>query len=142
MNRKLVIVAGPNGCGKSTLADYMLKQGFLYQHVDADVIARGLNGAAGPRSDIAAGRIMLQRLHRALERGESISFESTMSGRSWMRLLQKARQLGYEITICYIVLRDEDLAVERVARRVQEGWSRRARRRGPPAFQAFPAPVH
>jgi predicted ABC-type ATPase len=60
----VVILAGPNGAGKSTVAPALL-QGALAvnEFVNADVIARGLSAFDPEGVAIAAGRVMLTRLH-------------------------------------------------------------------------------
>lgn len=60
----VVILAGPNGAGKSTVAPALL-QGALAvnEFVNADVIARGISAFDPDSAAIAAGRVMLTRLH-------------------------------------------------------------------------------
>ena len=60
----VVILAGPNGAGKSTVAPRLLRDAFgVDEFVNADVIARGLSAFDPDRVAMAAGRIMLGRLH-------------------------------------------------------------------------------
>ena len=117
----LIIIAGPNGAGKSTVAELLLSNRSIETYVNADVIAKGMASSSGDNSDISAGRILLRVVHDALERVSTIAFESTMSGLTWRKLISDAKKIGYEVTICYVAVLSDDIAVERVAKRVLEG---------------------
>ena len=120
-NPNLIIIAGPNGAGKSTVADFLLANRSIETYVNADVIAKGIATSVQATSDISAGRILLQVVHEALSRGQTVAFESTMSGLTWRKLITEAKQLGYEVTICYVAVLSESISVQRVAKRVLEG---------------------
>ncbi len=117
----LIIIAGPNGAGKSTVAELLLSNRSIETYVNADVIAKGMASSNGDNSDISAGRILLRVVHDALERRSTIAFESTMSGLTWRKLISDAKKLGYAVTICYVAVLSDDIAVQRVAKRVLEG---------------------
>lgn len=125
MNNKnkpqLVIIGGPNGAGKTTVVEFLFVNRSIAECVNADVIAKGMaiNGEAS--SDISAGRVLLKVVHGALSSRVSVAFESTMSGISWKKLIKDAQKLGYEVTICFVVVESELISIERVARRVREG---------------------
>ena len=64
MRPSVVILAGPNGAGKSTVAPSLLHGTLgVDEFVNADVIASGLSAFDPERAAIAAGRVMLARLH-------------------------------------------------------------------------------
>lgn len=117
----MVIVAGPNGAGKSTVADFLISNRSIENYINADVIAKGMAVVSTRTSDIVAGRVLLDQIESSLSRKQSLAFESTMSGASWRRLLERARELGYESTICYVAVNSVDLALTRIRQRVIEG---------------------
>ena len=120
----LEILGGPNGSGKSTLAEVILqKRGPLF-YINADTIAKGMNAASATGGAIEAARVMLHAIHSALDAGESFAFETTLAGKSWTALLRSVRSKGYEIVLYYVMLKNVDLAIERVARRVALGGHR------------------
>jgi predicted ABC-type ATPase len=118
----VVILAGPNGAGKSTAAPELL-QGELAvnEFVNADVIARGLSAFDPDRAAIAAGRVMLGRLHELARQRESFAFETTLASRSFAPWLQELRTSGYAVHLFFLWLSSSDLAVQRVAYRVRSG---------------------
>jgi predicted ABC-type ATPase len=115
---KVVLLAGPNGAGKSTLAPALLRDTLhVSNFVNADVIAHGLS-AYGTDQSIAAGRIMLERLHDLAERRADFAFESTLASRSfapWIASL--CREKGYEFHLVFIWLRTPGIAIARVKAR-------------------------
>lgn len=83
-NPKVVLLAGPNGAGKSTLAPALLRDTLrVSDFVNADVIAHGLSAYGAGDQAIAAGRIMLERLHELAARRVDFAFESTLASRTF-----------------------------------------------------------
>lgn len=120
--RHLYIVGGPNGAGKTT-ASYTVLPKILQcrEFVNADEIARGLSPFNPESVAIEAGRLMLQRIKDLLARNESFSLETTLSTRSYFRLIEKAHRQGYNVTLLYFWLHSPELALQRVAERVSKG---------------------
>lgn len=117
----MVIMAGPNGAGKSTVAAFLLSNQSINRFVNADIIARGMSLHELENAQIGAGRVMLKELHEAIDRRQNIAFETTLSGRSWRRVITMAKKYGYDITICFVALESAELAKARVAARVHLG---------------------
>ncbi|MGP0066161.1 MAG: AAA family ATPase [Isosphaeraceae bacterium] len=118
----LVVLAGPNGAGKSTAAPLILKETLgIAEFVNADVIARGLSGFEPERAALAAGRIMLARLRDLARHRVSFAFETTLASRTFAPWIADLIRSGYQFHIVFLWLPSADLAVARVAARVQEG---------------------
>ena len=118
----VVILAGPNGAGKSTVAPALLHDAFgIDEFVNADVIARGLSAFDPDRVAIAAGRIMLARLHELAEQRADFAFETTLASRSFAPWLRSLRISGYDLHLFFLWLSSADLAIARVADRVGMG---------------------
>jgi len=118
----LYIIAGPNGAGKTTFArkflpDYMK----CLEFVNVDLIASGLAPFDPERATLKAGRIMLEQIHSLSKRSADFGFESTLSGRAYMKLLQEMKETGYLIHIFFLWITDVDLALERIRLRVRNG---------------------
>ena len=94
---RVVVFAGPNGAGKSTHADAILQALGIATFVNADYIARGLSGSQPDAVAMAAGRIMLRRLHELAEARQDFAFESTLSSRSFAPCLAKLKANGMEV---------------------------------------------
>ena len=120
--KKLYVIAGCNGAGKTT-ASYTILPEILdcKEFVNADEIARGLSPFQPEKAGLQAGRLMLIRIKYLLEIGEDFAFETTLSTKSYVKLIERAKATGYEITLLFFWLNSVDLAVRRVKTRVKEG---------------------
>lgn len=120
--QELFIIAGCNGAGKTT-ASYTILPDILNckEFVNADEIARGLSPFQPAKASIEAGRLMLGRINKLLTKRESFAFETTLSTRSYIQLVDRAHQAGYQVTCLFFWLNSVELAISRVANRVKEG---------------------
>jgi len=118
----VIVLSGPNGAGKSTAAPALLKGALgVTEFVNPDVIAQGLSAFAPERVALAAGRIMLTRLHELAHQGVDFAFETTLASRRFAPWLADLRRTGYSVHVLFLWLPSADLAVERVAERVRMG---------------------
>ena len=120
--KEIVIIAGPNGAGKTTFAlTYLRVEARGLPFLNADMIAAGLAPFGSRHSDIQAGRLMLAEIDRLVAEGRSFAFETTLSGRGYLRRIDRWRRLGYRVTLLFLSLRSPDEAIDRVRRRVAQG---------------------
>ena len=116
------MIAGPNGAGKTTFArEYLPREGGVVHFVNADLIASGLSPLLPELAARRAGRLVLAELSRLAKERDHFAFESTLSGRTYLRLLSRWKQKGYQIEIVFLRLRSVDIALQRVAARVRQG---------------------
>lgn len=120
--KMLYIIAGCNGAGKTT-ASYTILPDILHckEFVNADEIAKGISPFQPEKVSFEAGRLMLTRIHKLLETGETFAFETTLSTRSYVHLIEKAKEQGYLVTLVFFWLDAVELAISRVENRVKEG---------------------
>ena len=118
----LYIIAGPNGAGKTIFARKFLPQyAECLEFVNADLIAGGLSPFAPERAAILGGRLMLEQIHSLAERGLDFGFETTLSGKTYVKLLQDMRKGGYLIHIFFLWITNVRLALERIELRIRNG---------------------
>ena len=123
-NKKLnlYIIAGCNGAGKTTASFTVLPEMLdCREFVNADEIARGLSPFHPEGVAIQAGRLMIERVIYLLKEGETFAFETTLSTRSYVKLIQQAQRRGYFVTLLFFSLATPEQAVQRVAKRVSQG---------------------
>ena len=116
------VIARPNGAGKTTfsaefLPDFVNCREFL----NADLIAAGLSPFAPETQNLRAGRLLLTRIKELTGGKQDFGFETTLSGRSYVRLLNEMKNDGYRILLFFLWLPSADLAVARVKNRVRQG---------------------
>lgn len=118
----VVVLAGPNGAGKSTSARAILRDALgVNEFVNADVIAQGLSGFEPERAAMAAGRIMLARLRDLARQRSCFALETTLASRSFAPWIAELIATGYQFHLVFLGLPDPEMAVARVAARVEEG---------------------
>ena len=116
------VIAGPNGAGKTTFAlKYLPGAGHCDNFVNADLIAAGLSPLVPEREAVAAGRLFLHEIHRFIADRESFAFETTLSGRSYLKLIRQLVTDGWEVHLVYLWLPSVAACIERVAERVARG---------------------
>jgi predicted ABC-type ATPase len=120
--KKIVIIAGPNGSGKTTFArQFLQREAGCPDFLNADLIARGLSPFDPDRVALQAGKIMLGQMAQRVNRQESFAFETTLSGRNYIRHIQRWKRAGYHVKLIFLSLPSADLAVARVKARAAQG---------------------
>lgn len=121
-DKKLYIIAGCNGAGKTTASFTILPEILdCKEFVNADEIARGLSPFRPESVSFEAGRIMLNRIDELLSEDENFAFETTLSTKSYKNKIIEAKEKGYRVTLLFFWLQNIELAKERVKVRVLEG---------------------
>lgn len=119
---KVVIIAGPNGAGKTTFArEFLPHEAHCPTFLNADLIAAGLSPFQPEVAAIHAGRLMLSEMDNQILMRRSFAFETTLSGRLYVRKIREWQALGYHVKLVFLRLPLADMAVARVAVRVAQG---------------------
>lgn len=120
--KKLYIIAGCNGAGKTTASFTILPEILdCKEFVNADEIAKGLSPFQPEKVSFEAGRIMLNRINELLSENENFAFETTLATKSYKQKIIEAKKNGYRVTLLFFWLQNIELAKERVKTRVSEG---------------------
>lgn len=121
-DKKLYIIAGCNGAGKTTASFTILPEILdCKEFVNADEIAKGLSPFQPEKVPFEAGRIMLNRINELLSENVNFAFETTLSTKSYKSKINEAKEKGYRIILLFFWLQNIELAKERVKVRVSEG---------------------
>ncbi|MYA30633.1 MAG: hypothetical protein F4Y31_05295 [Gammaproteobacteria bacterium] len=113
----LLAVIGANGAGKSTLCRHFagaLPEPFF----DPDRIAQQLGSYDNPADQLAAGRLVADRIGNCLLERRSFGLESTYSGKSRPSLIEMARDNGYAVQALFIGTVTSAINIARVRYRV------------------------
>jgi predicted ABC-type ATPase len=116
------IIAGPNGAGKTTFAlKYLPLVAQCNRFINADLIAAGLSPLAPDRELFAASRLFLKEIETRIEQQENFAFETTLSGRSYLKLVRRLCTAGWRVELIYLALPSIEISRLRVAERVTHG---------------------
>jgi predicted ABC-type ATPase len=122
MAKTLYIITDCNCAGKTTASFSILPTIFkCKEFINADEIARGLSPFNPESVAIQAGRIMLERIGECLHKGLDFAIETTLSGKSYLKLIEKAKRLSYKVELIFFTLDSWQTAFERVKKRVTHG---------------------
>jgi len=95
---KLLIVAGPNGSGKTSVTDKILKHDWVEgcEYINPDNIARDEFGDwNSPDAVIQAACLATEKREECISKGHSLILETVMSAPDKISFVQQAKQNGY-----------------------------------------------
>lgn len=93
--KKLYIISGCNGAGKTTASFNILPELLnCREFVNADEIARGLSPFQPDKVSIEAERLMLLRIDDLLRSNQDFSFETTLATKSFVNTIERAKKKG------------------------------------------------
>ena len=123
MDKYFYIFAGVNGSGKSTL----YKTNFLNKdiknsiRINTDEIVYSFGDWKNSIDQIKAGKMAIQLRNKCFLEEKSFNEETTLTGKTILKIINKAKDLGYKIHIYYIGIDNPEIAKERVKNRVARG---------------------
>ena len=116
------IIAGPNGAGKTTFAlQYLPTVANCRNFLNADLIAAGLSPLSPETELLAASRLFLKEIENRIQARQDFAFETTLSGRSYVKLIKRLQAEGWRVELIYLALPNVEMSRLRVAERVVHG---------------------
>jgi predicted ABC-type ATPase len=121
-----LIVAGPNGSGKSS----------VYQDTDVEAFGRSvwiinpdllaariseIEGLPLSAANLEAVRRIEAWLETSINAHQTVGVETVLSTPKYRRLVDRAKQLGFEVRLIYVLLDSPQRNIERVRLRVTKG---------------------
>ena len=91
------------------------------EFVNSDEFAKHLSPFAPESAYITASRLMLRKVNYLFDRREDFCIETTLATRALLKMTRSAQEKGYFVTVLYFWLNNPEIAIERVAKRVQAG---------------------
>ena len=123
MKKVLYIFAGVNGAGKSTLYNSgNLDDNIKYStRINTDEIVRKIGDWKNNSDQIKAAKIAINLRNDCLKDGKSFNEETTLTGKTILKTIDKAKELGYELQLFYVGVNKPEIAKERIRNRVEKG---------------------
>ena len=119
---RLYIISGCNGAGKTTASYTMLPEMLeCSEFINSDEFAKGLSPFQPEKASIQASRYMITKVRYLLKRQKDFGIETTLATRTLLKTIRLAQSAGYTVTLLYFWLNSPELAIERVAARVEAG---------------------
>ncbi len=123
MSKNVIVVAGPNGSGKTTFAREYLRDSEVSEYISADAIAERLVSRPEDMGSvkIQAGRLFIKEIQELIEAEKDFAVEVTLSGKGFARIISRLKRAGYTVAIVFIFLKSPETCVARVRNRVSAG---------------------
>ena len=121
---KLLIIAGPNGSGKTSVTSKILKHKWVEgcEYINPDNIAMDVYGDwNSPESVMKAVRYAAEMREKCINNRQSLIFETVLSAPDKISFIQQAKQKGYFIRLFFIGTDSPQINAARIAYRVMNG---------------------
>ncbi len=81
----------------------------------------GFSPLAPEQELLAASRLFLEEIKQCVTKKQDFAFETTLSGKSYLKLIRQLQAEGWRIELIYLALPSAELSKKRVAERVAHG---------------------
>jgi predicted ABC-type ATPase len=120
----LIVIAGPNGSGKTTITSKILRHEWLEGavYVNPDQVAQDRFGDwNSPEAVLQAAQYCEEQREECLRQGQSLIFETVLSSDGKVDFIRRAHEAGYFIRIFFVSTAHPAINAARIAQRVMEG---------------------
>ena len=121
---KLIIIAGPNGSGKTTITEQLLSHewGDECIYINPDNIARDKFGDWNSEDAVLkAAKFATEQRYQLLDSGKSVVFETVLSSEEKLEYIKQAKEAGYFIRVFFVCTESPSINAARIAGRYMEG---------------------
>lgn len=120
----LIVIAGPNGSGKTTITSQILHHEWMEDavYVNPDVIAQDKFGDWNSKEAIMQSVHYCEQLReQCLAEMRSLIFETVLSAADKIDFIRRAKEAGFFIRLFFVCTTSPTINAARIASRVMEG---------------------
>ncbi len=120
----LIVIAGPNGSGKTTITSKILKHEWMEDavYVNPDQVAQERFGDWNSKEAVMqAVEYCEKQRENCLSDRKSLIFETVLSSEDKVDFIRRAREAGFFIRIFFVATSHPSINAARIAQRVMEG---------------------
>jgi len=114
------LIHSPNGSGKSTYTR-AIRESLGVPVIDPDWEARLVRPDAPQAAAVEGGKQAIKRARAYLVNNQSFAAETTLAGKTYLRMMAEAKQKGWLINLIYVGVASVETSIDRVAQRVAQG---------------------
>jgi predicted ABC-type ATPase len=121
---KLLVIAGPNGSGKTSVTSQILKHDWVKGcvYINPDNIAQEQFGNwNNPEAVLKAAQLATKQRENCLANREDFIFETVFSASDKVEFLEQAKDAGFFIRLFFVSTNHPSINASRIAHRVMEG---------------------
>ena len=119
--KSLLLFAGINGAGKTSLYDTIKSRTDLGVRVSLDEIAKSMGDWKDPAVQVRAGCEALLQVRELIKEGKTFNQETTLPGMVMVSQLSDAKKAGYTIVLYFVGVQGVEIAINRVKKRIERG---------------------
>lgn len=120
----LIVIAGPNGSGKTSITQKILQHDWLENclYINPDDIAKNTFGDWNSNEAVMKAAILSTQMREdCIAEGKSLIFETVFSAPDKIDFVKRAKDKGYFIRLFFVGTESPTINASRIARRVMEG---------------------
>ncbi len=120
----LIVIAGPNGSGKTTITSKILRHEWMEDavYVNPDQVAQERYGDWNSEEAVMKAVLYCeQQREDCLRNAKSLIFETVLSSDGKIDFIRRAHSAGYFIRIFFVATKHPSINAARIAQRVMEG---------------------
>lgn len=120
----LIVIAGPNGSGKTTITSRVLQHDWLKDslYINPDNVAQHMFGDWNNQEAVLkAAQYCQEQREECLKNKHSMIFETVMSTDEKINFIQRAKEAGFFIRLFFVGTSSPTINASRIAARVMKG---------------------
>ena len=123
MKKVFYLFAGVNGAGKSTLYNSESLNNDIKNtiRINTDEIVREIGDWRNNSDQLKAAKMAINLRNECFLYGKSFNEETTLTGKTILKTIDRAKELGYELQLFYVGVNSTEIAKERIKSRVEKG---------------------
>lgn len=120
----LIVIAGPNGSGKTSVTSRLLKHEWVEDsvYINPDIVAKDVFGDWNSKEAVLkAANYCAEWRETCLAKKQSLIFETVMSADDKVDYIMRAKEAGFFIRVFFIATANPTINASRIAGRVMKG---------------------
>lgn len=123
MKKTFYLFAGVNGVGKTTLYNLENTGSEIKKttRINTDEIVRDFGDWKNGADQVKAAKIAINLRNKCFDEGKSFNEETTLTGKTILKTIEKAKKMGYELQLFYVGVDSPEISKKRIKYRVSKG---------------------
>ena len=120
----LIVIAGPNGSGKTTVTEQILRHEWMEDavYINPDIVAQERYGDWNSAEAVKKSIAYCEELReRCLAERRSLIFETVLSRKDKVDYIRRAKDAGYFVRLFFVCTESPTINAMRIAKRVMQG---------------------